>query len=135
MSPPSLLRPTDPRGLDRPCLTITLPVHCDSSLTGPRAIPPADGRFSMAAYALVSGWGEVVTGREQQATQVFGETMAYFGRLQQEGQIAGVEPYFLEPHGGDLGGFFLLRGEGEALAQVRGSQEFGRIIQRASMVV
>ncbi len=64
----------------------------------------------MADHALFVGWGEVVPGREQRATRVFGETMAYFGRLQQEGAVAGVEPFFLEPHGGDLGGFFLVRG-------------------------
>ena len=88
----------------------------------------------MADYALFVGWGEVVAGREHQAAGVFGETMAYFGRLQQEGQISGVEPFFLEPHGGDLGGFFLVRGEHEALARVRASDEFGRVILRAGMV-
>ena len=62
----------------------------------------------MADFGLFVGWGEVIAGREQQATQVFGETMEYFGRLQQAGEIAGVEPFFLEPHGGDLGGFFLV---------------------------
>jgi hypothetical protein len=89
----------------------------------------------MADHALFIGWGEVVTGREQQATRVFGETMEYFGGLQQAGQISGVEPYFLEPHGGDLGGFFLLHGEPDALAQIRTSEEFGRVITRAGLVV
>ena len=89
----------------------------------------------MADHALFVGWGEVVTGREHQATRVFGETMEYYGRLQQQGEIAGVEPFFLEPHGGDLGGFFLVRGEQDALARVRASEEFGRVILRATMVV
>lgn len=89
----------------------------------------------MADFALFVGWGEVIPGREQVATRVFGETMEYFGRLQQEGEIAGVEPFFLEPHGGDLGGFFLVRGEKDALARVRASEEFDRIILRATMVV
>ncbi len=47
---------------------------------------------------------------------MFGETMAYYGRIQQQGEIAGVEPFFLEPHGGDLGGFFLVRGDRDQLA-------------------
>jgi len=89
----------------------------------------------MADHALFVGWGAVVTGREQQAATVFGETMAYFGRLQQQGEISGVDPFFLEPHGGELGGFFLLRGDLDALARIRTSQEFGRVILRASMVV
>jgi hypothetical protein len=89
----------------------------------------------MADFALFVGWGEVVTGREQQAARVFGETMEYFGRLQQQGEIVGVEPFFLEPHGGDLGGFFLVRGERDALSRVRTSEDFGRVILRAGMVV
>jgi hypothetical protein len=89
----------------------------------------------MADHALFIGWGEIVAGREQQALRVFSETMEYFGRLQQEGQIAGVEPFFLEFHGGDLGGFFLVRGEQDALAQLRINEEFGRVILRASLQV
>ena len=89
----------------------------------------------MADFALFLGWGEISPGREQTATRVFGETMAYFGQLQEQGEIASVEPFFLEPHGGDLGGFFLVRGEEEALGKVRASQEFGRVVLRATMVV
>lgn len=89
----------------------------------------------MADHALFVGWGEIVTGREQQAVQVFGETIQYYGRLQQQGEIGGFEPYFLEPHGGDLGGFILVRGERDQLAQLRTSEEFLRLIQRAAFVV
>jgi hypothetical protein len=89
----------------------------------------------MADFALFVGWGDVIPGREQQATRVFGETMEYFGRLQQKGEIAGIEPFFLELHGGDLNGFFLVRGERDALSRIRASEEFGRVILRASMVV
>lgn len=89
----------------------------------------------MADHALFVGWGEIVTGREQQAVQVFSETVAFYGQLQQQGEIAGFEPFFLEPHGGDLGGFFLVRGERDQLARLRTSEEFLRVIQRASLVV
>ena len=89
----------------------------------------------MADHALFIGWGEVISGREQHAARVFGETMAYFARLQLEGDIEGVEPYFLEPHGGDLNGFFLVRGEVDALSRVRSSEEFDNVILRATMVV
>ncbi len=89
----------------------------------------------MADYALFVGWGDTVPGREQLAARVFGETMEYFGRLQQQGEIAGVEPFFLELHGGDLNGFFLVRGEREALARVRTSDEFVRVVLRAGLVV
>jgi hypothetical protein len=89
----------------------------------------------MADHALFIGWGEIVPGREQVATRVFGESMEYFGQLQQGGEIEGVEPFFLEPHGGDLNGFFLLRGERDALDKIRASAEFDRFVLRAGMVV
>ena len=65
----------------------------------------------MAGEALFLGWGPVVRGREQKALQVFQETIEYYGKLQQEGQIDSFEPVLIAPHGGDLGGFVLLRGE------------------------
>ncbi len=41
----------------------------------------------MAGEALFIGWGQVVRGREKQALQVFQESMEYYGKLQQDGQI------------------------------------------------
>jgi hypothetical protein len=38
-------------------------------------------------------------------------------------------------HGGDLGGFFLLRGDPERLGRLSMSPEFVRLIDRASAVV
>ena len=89
----------------------------------------------MADYALFIGWGEFVPGREQAATRVFGEIMAHFGQLQQQGEITGVEPYFMEPHGGDLSGFVIVHGEREALARIRSSGDLGHLTLRAGMVV
>jgi hypothetical protein len=73
----------------------------------------------MAGEALFVGWGPVVRGREKQALQVFQETIEYYGKLQQEGKIDSFEPILLSPHGGDLAGFALIRGERAALAQLR----------------
>jgi hypothetical protein len=89
----------------------------------------------MAGEALFIGWGGVVHGREKQALQVFQESMEYYGRLQQEGRIDGFDVYLLSPHGGDLDGFVLLRGERQALAQIRFSEEFERLLARASAIV
>ena len=89
----------------------------------------------MADYALMVGWGVPVRGREQQAAKVFGEAVELYTQLQQQGRIAGFEAFFLEPHGGDLGGFFLLRGERDDLAQVRTSDDFARVSLRANQVV
>jgi hypothetical protein len=89
----------------------------------------------MADDALFFGWGEVVRGREQQAVQVFQESIEYYSRLQQDGKIESFEPWFLEPHGGDLTGFVILRGERAQLDEVRRSPEYERLTTRASLIV
>lgn len=89
----------------------------------------------MADEALFIGWGEVVRGREGKAVEVFNESAQYYGQLQQNGQLEGVEGWFLGPHGGDLQGFFLLRGDREQLDEIERSPEFERLQTRASMIV
>ena len=89
----------------------------------------------MADAGLFVGWGEVVRGRETEAVEVFNETLGYYARLQEEGTIESFEPVFLEPHGGDLGGFILLRGDAEKLSALRVSEEFTQFMIRASLCV
>lgn len=89
----------------------------------------------MAGEALFLGWGPVVRGREQTALQVFQETLTYYGKLQQEGQIESFEPVLVAPHGGDLAGFILLRGDRARLDELRSSEEFERMVVRAASVV
>jgi hypothetical protein len=89
----------------------------------------------MADFGLFVGFGFPVRGREQQAAKVFGEAVEQWTQWQQEGQIEGWGAYFLEPHGGDLGGFFLLRGEQDAIARLRGSDEMQKLATRASLIV
>jgi hypothetical protein len=89
----------------------------------------------MAGEALFIGWGEAVRGREKQALGVFQESMEYYGRLQQEGRIEGFDVFLLAPHGGDLNGFVILRGDRAKLAEIRFSDEFERLIARAAAIV
>ena len=89
----------------------------------------------MADAGLFIGWGEVVRGRETEALEVFNETIGYYSRLQEEGTIESFEPVFLEPHGGDLNGFILLRGDAEKLASLRVSEEFTQLATRATLIV
>jgi hypothetical protein len=90
----------------------------------------------MADYGLFIGWGpDSVRGREAKSLEVFNESVEYWGRLQQEGRIESFEVAFLEPHGGDLGGFALLRGDREAIAALRFDDEFMRITTRATLIV
>ena len=92
------------------------------------------GGRAVADSGLFVGFGQPVRGRERQATKVFGETVEYYSRLQQQGEIESFEPVLLEAHGGELGGFFLLRGEQDKLARVRGSEEFARLTLRAQLI-
>jgi hypothetical protein len=78
----------------------------------------------MADRILFIGWNRAVVGREQQAMQLFQKTVEFYGKLQANGQIESFEPVLLSAHGGDLNGFFLLRGEAKKLAEVRGDETF-----------
>jgi hypothetical protein len=89
----------------------------------------------MADAGLFLGWGEPVRGREQSGLQVFNEGLEFYARLQQEGRIESVETVLLEPHGGDLSGFILLRGSAEQMDAVLRDEEFERLTARASMIV
>jgi len=89
----------------------------------------------MAEGALFIGWGAVARGREKEAVDLFNEILGFYGRLEEEGEIESFEPVFLEPHGGDLSGFVLLRGDPEKLAEVRVSEEFTQYSTRAALVV
>src|SRR5215218_7262599 len=89
----------------------------------------------MAEAALFIGWGAPVRGREAKGLEVFNESVEYWGRLQQEGRIESFEVVLLYPHGGDLGGFALLRGSHNQLNDVAGDQEFIRMTARAQMIV
>jgi hypothetical protein len=88
----------------------------------------------MADAGLFIGWGEVVRGRETEAVERFNATVEYFEGLQAEGAIESFEAVFLEPHGGDLAGFFFLRGDAERLSALRVDEEFESIIQQATLI-
>jgi hypothetical protein len=86
----------------------------------------------MAGHGLFIGFGYPVRGREQKASDVFNEAIELWTRYQQEGKLDGWDAYFLDPHGGDLGGFFLLRGDG--VFEIQRDEAFGRLITRAQLI-
>jgi len=87
----------------------------------------------MADAALFLGWGEVIAGREAIALAGFNESMAFYTAQQQNGTIESFEPVILWPHGGDLGGFILIRGEAAKLAALKQTAEFQRLNTRAQL--
>jgi hypothetical protein len=90
---------------------------------------------STSNAALVIGWGTPVEGREKRVPQVLGEALSYFKRLEEEGQIESAEPIALEPHGHQMNGFVLLRGDKEQLARIRSSTDMTRLCNRAQIVL
>lgn len=89
----------------------------------------------MAGDALFIGWGQVVRGREQKALDVFNESVAYWNSLVEDGTAESLDVQFLAPHGGDLAGFALLKGDGAKLDEARRSDAFLRQITRANLIV
>jgi hypothetical protein len=89
----------------------------------------------MANDVIFTGWGTVVRGREQQALAVFQETIQFWTQAQQNGRIDSFEPILLEPHGGGLAGFVLVRGERATLDALRTDQAFQRLVVRAGAIV
>jgi hypothetical protein len=73
----------------------------------------------MADRALFLGWSRATVGREQQAMNLWGKTIEYYGQLQAEGKIESWEPVLLSAHGGDLNGFFLIKGDAEKLDKLQ----------------
>lgn len=89
----------------------------------------------MADAGLFIGWGQVVRGREDRALDVFNETIELYGQLQGDGRIESFEPSLLQPHGGDLAGFVLLRGSEEQIDAVQRDEDFMRVMQKADLIV
>ena len=89
----------------------------------------------MADAALFVGFGRPARARERQAIEQFSKALALYGELRDAGEIESFEPVLLEPHGGELQGFFLIRGSREQLQLLRADARFRAILARAGLVV
>ena len=78
----------------------------------------------MSSNVIFFGWNRSVPGREQLSAQHFQDFLQYLGGLQQAGAIESFEPILLSAHGGDMNGFFLIRGENDALNALVDSDEW-----------
>jgi hypothetical protein len=72
-------------------------------------------------------------GREKISAEHFGEFMQYLGGLQQKGSIKSFDAVFLNPHGGDLNGFVLIRAESAQLDALMSSADWVRHMTRAAL--
>ena len=89
----------------------------------------------MADAGLFIGWGDVVRGREDRALDVFNETIEFYGQLQSDRRIEDFEVVLLDPHGGDLLGYVMLRGSEDQIADLRRNEDFERLMTKASLIV
>jgi hypothetical protein len=85
----------------------------------------------MAQGALVFRWGVPVRGREQEALEVFGESMAYFEDLLKNHRISAQRPYISSNRNG---GMWVLEGEMMELNAIRFERDFMTMVSRVQWV-
>ena len=89
----------------------------------------------MSESGLFVGWGQPVRGREKRSLDVFNDAVTYYGERLADGSIDSFDPVLLNPHGGDLQGFFLVKGPAQGIATMMATEEFQRLHARAGMIV
>lgn len=89
----------------------------------------------MMTHGMLLGWKRAVPGKESQAFELFGTATAYWNKKKEEGVIESYEPVFLGYNGGNLVGYFMLRGEHNKLATLHDDEEFMNLVIRASILL
>jgi hypothetical protein len=89
----------------------------------------------MPDRSVFIGFGQPVRGREERAVEVFNEFVGMFGRMQAAGRIEDMDVTLLDPHGGDLGGFFMVHGSPEQCSALQMDEEFRRACTDAGLIV
>ena len=89
----------------------------------------------MPDRAVFIGFGQPVRGREERAVDVFNDFVGMFGRMAADGRIADMDVTLLDPHGGDLGGFFMVHGSDEQCSTLQMDEEFRRACIDAGLIV
>jgi hypothetical protein len=87
----------------------------------------------MSSNVILFGWNRSVPGRERLSAEHFGEFAQYLGGLQQAGAIQSFDVVFLDIHGGDMNGFFLIRGDNAQLSAVADSEVWVMHMLRAGL--
>ena len=87
----------------------------------------------MTSNVMLFGWKRPIPGREKLSAPHFDEFVGYLGGLQQKGAIQGFEIVLLDAHGGDLNGFFLIKGDSAKLDALASTTEWITHIARAAM--
>lgn len=88
----------------------------------------------MQTNTLFMGWNAPKTGREQQAGELFEAVTSYWTGVKNDGLIDGFDPVILSSHGGNLNGFFLIRGL-KNYDKIRNSDEFIKLVMQCNYVL
>ncbi|HEU0201634.1 MAG TPA: hypothetical protein VFR86_14520 [Burkholderiaceae bacterium] len=78
----------------------------------------------MSSNCIFFGWNRSIPGRERLSAEHFQEFAQYLSSQQQRGNVKSFDVVFLHPHGGDMNGFFLIRGENAKLDALVASDEW-----------
>jgi hypothetical protein len=89
----------------------------------------------MGTNVVFIGWSRPTPSRERVATALCQEFTQYLGGLQQAGTIQSFDSVFLNPHGGDLNGFTLIRGDSGKLDALLSSEKWETYMTRAGLVL
>jgi hypothetical protein len=84
----------------------------------------------MTNHVLFMGWNEAKQGREKQAAELFPASIAFWTNLQKEGMIDSFEPVLLQRHGGDMNGFFLIKGDRDKLHEIQNRDEYMKLVSQ-----
>ena len=87
----------------------------------------------MSTNVVFFAWNRSIPGRERLSAEHFAQFVQYLGSLKQAGTIQSFDTVFLDTHGGDLNGFFLIRGEPAKLDTLTGSTEWVTHMMRAAL--
>jgi hypothetical protein len=85
----------------------------------------------MGSNAIFFAWNRSLPGRERISGEHFQEFSQYLNGLQKKGEISSFEAVFLNPHGGDMNGFFLIRGDSSKLDTLVSTKEWETHMIRA----
>jgi hypothetical protein len=91
-----------------------------------------EGHMTIETGALIMGWNRAVPGRENVAAELFTQVVGYYEKQVKANKLTGYEPMFLAQHGGDLNGFFILRGTHQNLSAMQTDDEFVELQLRAT---
>jgi len=87
----------------------------------------------MSFNTVFFGWNRSIPGREEMSATHFQEFIQYLTGRQNGGEIQSFDAVLLNSHGGNLNGFFLIRGEPSKLGALVSSDEWEQHMTRAAM--